>query len=162
MEILKFDSFYELIEQLEEDKIFAFDDNHNKYIAIKNNNEVLVGIAYCDFGISEDVYYDESNNLLYVGVGKNIICIDVLNGKSILNSSLNSVFYNFLSPNEDSKVIIVCELDVYCYTSSKMVWKIGFRDMVADAIITERNVLKVVFEDDSELCIDINEGKYIL
>ena len=33
--------------------------------------------------------------------------------------------------------------------------------MVAEAFMTERNVLKVICEDNSELCIDVSEGKYI-
>lgn len=161
MEIVKFDSIYELIEQLSEEKIMVIDDNHNRYIGIKSNDDVLIGIAYCNYGISEDVYFDENNSLLYLGVGKSIICVDVLNSKSILNRELNSVFYNFICQSEDSKVIVVCELDVYCYSCSKLVWKVGFREMVAEAFMTERNVLKVICEDNSELCIDVSEGKYI-
>ena len=161
MEIVKFDSIYELIEQLSEEKIMVIDDNNNRYIGIKSNDDVLIGIAYCNYGISEDVYFDENNSLLYLGVGKSIICVDVLNSKSILNRELNSVFYNFICQSEDSKVIVVCELDVYCYSCSKLVWKVGFREMVAEAFMTERNVLKVICEDNSELCIDVSEGKYI-
>lgn len=161
MEIVKFDSIYELIEQLSEEKIMVIDDNHNRYIGIKSNDDVLIGIAYCNYGISEDIYFDENNSLLYLGVGKSIICVDVLNSKSILNRELNSVFYNFICQSEDSKVIVVCELDVYCYSCSKLVWKVGFREMVAEAFMTERNVLKVICEDNSELCIDVSEGKYI-
>lgn len=162
MEILRFDNFYELIEKLGKEKIKVIDDNHNRYIAIKWNDDVLIGVAYCNFGVSEDVYIDENNNLLYLGVGENIICVDVLNGKSILNSRLSSVFFNFLSQNGDSKVIIVCELDVYCYSCSKLVWRVGFREIVTGAFITERNVLKIICENNSEMCIDINEGKCII
>lgn len=162
MEILRFDNFYELIEKLGKEKIKVIDDNHNRYIAIKWNDDVLIGVAYCNFGVSEDVYFDENNNLLYLGVGENIICVDVLNGKSILNSRLSSVFFNFLSQNGDSKVIIVCELDVYCYFCSKLVWRVGFREIVTGAFITERNVLKIICENNSEMCIDINEGKCII
>lgn len=162
MEILNFDSFYELIEKLGKEKITIIDDNHNRYIAIKWNDDVLIGVAYCDFGISEDVYFDENNNLLYLGVGENIICADVLNSKIILNDKLSSIFLNFLSQSRDLKVIIVCELDVYCYYCSKLVWRVGFREIVTGAFITERNVLKIVCEDNSEIFIDINEGKYII
>ena len=42
MEILRFDNFYELIEKLGKEKIKVIDDNHNRYIAIKWNDDVLI------------------------------------------------------------------------------------------------------------------------
>lgn len=42
MEILRFDNFYELIEKLGKEKIMVIDDNHNRYIAIKWNDDVLM------------------------------------------------------------------------------------------------------------------------
>ena len=140
----------------------VIDDNNNRYIGIRSNGEVFIGIAYCNYGISEDVYFDESNSLLYLWVGKSIICVDVLNDKIILNTELNSVFYNFICQSENSKVIVICELDVYCYSCSKLVWKVEFREMVVEAFMAERNALKVICEDNSELCIDVSDEKYIV
>ena len=88
--------------------------------------------------------------------------MDVLNDKIILNTELNSVFYNFICQSENSKVIVICELDVYCYSCSNLVWKVEFREMVVEAFMAERNALKVICEDNSELCIDVSDEKYIV
>lgn len=159
MNIVEVDSFYEWIEKMGKDKEMVIDDNHNTYIIVQQNGNIIFGIAYCNYGISEKLFYDEKNRIVYVGAGERIICVDMSISKIILNYKLSSIFYDFITNANDTKVIVVCELDICCYSKARLEWKMEFREIIKDVCVEKSNILRIVCEDNYQLYIDINDGK---
>ena len=86
---------------------------------------------------------------------------NTLTGELLYENNLLSLFLDLIQIN-DLIIILVCELDVYVFTSiGKYKWKIGFLDTIEEFKIIDNNILYVQCSDQEEFKFDISTGQYI-
>lgn len=141
-------------------QLFVSDETQNKYGYIEIDNEIRCGIAYYDYGIKPCLIM-EDEQVLWVAFGKKLVIIDIQNKKTILEKTLSSVFFEMISDTFEKYICIVCELDLYCVHLHKIVWKMGFRDIICNFEIINDSRIKVECNDGEEYSFTLNKGKFI-
>lgn len=150
-----YDSYYELTEKIGVNNISVIDENHNKYICIYSEVMNPIGIAYFDYGIPVKTVH--TKEYVYIGIGKKVFCFSNESKEAFTIFDLNSVFYDFILDN--NMIIFLCELDVYCYWGTNLLWKYEFNELVSSGKLIEDNLVQIICEDNSEYCIGIKDGK---
>lgn len=141
--------------------ILLSDEIQNKFCYFEVSNDITCGIAYYDYGVKPDFMMDEDNACLFIGFGKKIICIDIINKKIIFEHELPSIFYEIVSDSHKRYICAVCELDVYCFHSSKLAWKMGFRDIINKYQIEKDYDMKIECENGEEIVMALCNGSVI-
>ena len=92
--IEKIESFYELKNKIDKEQLVLCDNVQNAFVIIHLKKSFQIGIAYYDYGIPIDFQFSKNNELLYLGVGENFLCIDMKKNRILINNVLQSVFYS--------------------------------------------------------------------
>ncbi len=124
------------------------DDMQNTFLIVNFDNVQKIGIAYYDYGVAPDFQCSGDGELVYLGIGKNFLCIDIYENKVLVNDNLQSVFYELCYDSNKNHICAICELDLYCYCAEKQKWKMGFRDIIVDY-----NII-----DDTKISISCDNG----
>ena len=158
--IEKIESFYELENKIDKEQLVLCDNVQNAFVIIHLKKSFQIGIAYYDYGIPIDFQFSKNNELLYLGVGKNFLCIDMKKNRILINNVLQSVFYELLCDLNKNYICVICELDVYCYYLKKQQWRMGFRDIVVDySIINDK--LSILCDDGRQYMFYLESGKIV-
>lgn len=161
IKIYQIDSARELEAAIHVDDIITLGETQNAYCKINICGDYVIGVKYCNYGINIDYKLFCNESLLYIGIGMYLLCIDV-NQKTILFiKELQSVFYEIIADNSHNYLCIMCELNIYCYTKVKEVWKIGLSDILNDFNIVDENILSVMCENGEEIKLSISDGKIL-
>lgn len=128
--IKKIDSLNELKCQINEEKLILCNEIQNTFLVISFDKVQKIGIAYYNYGILPDFQYSDDRRLFYLGVGKNLICIDILQNKVLVNDVLQSVFFELLYDFKKKYICVICEMDVYCYYSGRQKWRVALGDII--------------------------------
>ena len=151
--VKKMENWGELENQVDKEHLILCDDKQNTFLIVNFKNNRKLGIAYYDYGVALDFQYSRDGILLYLGVGKKLLCIDTYKNKIIVDKNLQSLFYELCYDTNKNYICVICELDIYCYCAEKQKWKMGFRD-----IIVEYNII-----DDAKISILCDNGEgYVL
>lgn len=161
IKIDKIDSARELESIISRDNIITFDEAQNAYCKISISEEFAIGVEYCSHGINIDYMFVNDESLLFIGIGMHLLCIDTENKKILFIKELQSVFYEIIADTKHDYLCIVCELDIYCYTMGKEVWKMGFSDILVDFYIIDDGIISISCEDGEEFRISIGDGKIL-
>ena len=161
IKIYQMDSARELETVIHADDIISLGETQNSYCKINISGDYVIGVKYYNYGIDIDYKLFCDVSLLYVGIGMYLLCIDV-NQKAILFiKELQSVFYEIIADTSHNYLCIMCELNIYCYTKVKEVWKIGLSDILNDFNIVDENILSVMCENGEEIKLLISNGKIL-
>lgn len=159
--IKKIDSLSELESRVSKEQLIFCDDMQNAFIIINFNNVLELGIAYYDYGIALDYQCSEDNTILYLGVGKNFLCVDIYASKILVNDSLQSVFYELCYDSNKKYICVICELDLYCYCAEKRAWKMGFRNIIADYNIIDDTKILILCDNGEEYIFFLENGRIV-
>lgn len=157
----KIESLDELEGQIDKECIIVCDDIQNTFMTILYDDVHRIGIAYYDYGIKPAYLYSHDYTYLYLGFGKKIICID-LNVNAIIESNNTlSIFYEFIQDAKKNYICAICELDLYCYWENKILWKIGFKDVVDDYKIIDDSKISIECDDGMVYLFSLKNGELI-
>ena len=145
--------------QVNKDELILCDNVQNTFLIVGFDNVRNLGVAYYDYGIAPNFQWSRDGTLLYLGVGKNLLCIDKYEKKVLADDNLQSVFCDLCYDSNKNYMCVVCELDVYCYCGEKQKWKIGFRDVVIDYGIIDDIKLSILCDDGMEYVFSLEDGK---
>ena len=159
--IKKIESLCELESQIDKEQLILCDDMQNTFFVINLDDTQKVGIGYYDYGVPPGFQYSQNGELLYVGVGRNLLCINIYQSKVLFNEDLQSVFYELLYDWKKNYICVICELDVYCYCLQKQKWKMGFRSIINEYSIIDNNVF-ILCDDGIEYLFTLEEGKLVV
>lgn len=159
--IKKIDSLDELESQVDKEQLILCDDMQNSFFIINYDNVRKLGVAYYDYGVAPDFQYSGDNSQLYLGFGKNFLCIDTYEDKILVNDNLQSVFYELCYDSNKYYICVICELDVYCYCAGKQIWEMGFRDIIVDYNIIDNAKISILCEDGVEYIFFLKDGKIV-
>lgn len=154
----KKESLYELESQVNKESLILCDDIQNNFMIVEYDDAHRIGIAYYDYGITPAFFYSQDYTYLYLGVGKKLISIDLIENKIIENENLQSLFYEFICDSKKNYVCVICELDLYCYLGNKLSWKIGFKDIVCDYSIVDDSKISIKCDDGMEYLFSLKDG----
>ena len=155
----KIDSFRELENLVNIEQILFCDEIQNTFLLLEFYNKKKMGVAYYDYGVSPDFKFMDNNKRVYIGLGINLIYVDVCKNKVMFNHTLHSVFYELLFSHNKKYICVVCELDVYCYSGYEKKWSQGFRNIINDfKIINDANIL-IKCDDNTEYLFSIENGE---
>lgn len=157
--IKKIDSLGELESQVDKEQLILCDDMQNTFFIVNFNNIRKLGVAYYDYGIALDFQCSRDGGLLYLGFGKNFLCIDTYENKILVNDNLQSVFYELCYDSKKNYICVICELDVYCYCTEKQNWRMGFRDIIVDYNIIDNAKISILCDDGVEYVFFLEDGK---
>ena len=141
-------------------RLFIDDEAQNKYNYIKINDKIEFGIAYYGCGIKPSVCI-QNVHILWIGFGKKIVAIDLYNGNIILEKTLSSIFYELLPDTDPNYLCVICELDLYCFHHHKILWEIGFRDIICDFKLIDNDKIEIACDNGEEYLFELNTGKII-
>lgn len=158
IQIIKIDGLCELESQVNKEQLILCDDMQNKFFIISFNNVHILGVAYYDYGTALEIQFSRDDTLLYLGAGKNFLCIDTYENKVLINDKLQSVFYELCYDINMDYVCVVCELDVYCYYLRRQKWKRGFGDIIVGYNIIDNNKISIKCDDESEYMLLLEDG----
>lgn len=161
IKIDKIDSARELESIIPKDNIITLDELQNTYCKISINEDFIIGVKYCSYGINIDYMFVNDESLLFIGIGMHLLCIDLENKEVLFTKKLQSVFYEIIANSNRDYLCIVCELNIYCYTMEKEAWEIGFRDILTDFNIIEDDIISVFCENGEKFKIAIRNGKIL-
>lgn len=159
--IKKMENRQELECLINNEQLILCDNMQNTFIIINLDGKSSVGIGYYDYGIAPDFKCSEDSGLIYVGVGKNLLCINTYENNVLFNESLQSVFYELLYDLNNNYICVICELDLYCYHLKEQKWKIGFRSIINDYSITNDNIY-ILCDDGIEYLFSLEDGKLVV
>lgn len=157
----KIESLEALESQIDTQSIIVCDDIQNTFMTIEYDDAHKIGIAYYDYGITPAYMYSQDFAYLYLGFGKKIICIDLNESTVIESDNLPSIFYEFIGNSKKNYVCVICELDLYCFHEDKILWKIGFKDVVSDYEIVDDSKISIECDDGMEYLFSLKNGKLI-
>lgn len=155
--IVRVESIDELRENIEEKNIYFSDNIYNRFDEIYLNGEKICGLVYYDYGISVKYYIDVINSRGFIGFGKKIICIDS-KGKLYFEEELDSIFYELQPVSFGQFLIVICELDVYCFNCERLIWKIGFKDIVSDFNIIDNDTIEIISNEKDSFIFKVSNG----
>lgn len=157
--IKKLNSLSELKNQVNKKQLILCDDIQNTFFIINFDNTQKIGVAYYDYGIPPSFQYSIDGTLLYIGIGKNFLCISIYEKKILINDSLQSIFYELLYDSNKNHICVICELDIYCYYSRIQKWKIGFRDIIVNYNIIDDSKIAISCDNNIEYIFFLENGK---
>ncbi len=137
------------------------DDMQNTFLIVNFDNVQKIGIAYYDYGVAPDFQCSGDGELVYLGIGKNFLCIDIYENKVLVNDNLQSVFYELCYDSNKNHICAICELDLYCYCAEKQKWKMGFRDIIVDYNIIDDTKISISCDNGVEYIFFLENGKII-
>lgn len=138
--------------------LITSDDRQNKFYYVEANNKVICGITYYNYGIRPSFVMENNNRNLWIGFGKKVFCIDIFSLEIKLEEELVSIFYEVISDSVKKYICVICELDIYCFTSYKNIWKVGFKDIINEFEIDNDKKIKVRCNTD-EFLVMLANGK---
>lgn len=159
--IKKVESFRELESQIDKEQLISCDDIQNSFVIIHLSNTIKIGIAYYNYGIGVDSQYSGDGRFMYVGFGKNLLCIDIYENKVVSNDKLQSVFYELLYDRQKKYICVICELDIYCYYLEHQKWKIGFRDIIEGYSIIDDIKIAILCDNGNKYLFFLENGKIV-
>lgn len=159
--IKEIDTLNELKCQVNDEKLILCGEIQNTFLVISFDKVQKIGIAYYDYGILPDFYYYEDRRLFYLGVGMNLMCIDTLEEKVLVNDVLGSVFYELLYDFKTNYIYVICELDIYCYYLGKQKWRVSLGDIIEEYYIFDDTKIFVSCNDNSQYTILLKDGKIV-
>lgn len=157
--IKKIGSMGELESRVDKEQLILCDDMQNTFFIVNFDNVRKLGVAYYDYGVAPDFQCSGDGALLYLGFGKNFLCIDIYENKILVNDNLQSVFYELCYDSNKKYICIICELDIYCYCAEKQKWKVGFRDIIVDYNIIDDAKITILCDDGVEYIFFLKDGK---
>ena len=117
-----------------------------------------IGIISEGHGLKPSIFFDSVNNVLYIGLNREVNIIDCENIGVLKKLELDSLFYDLL-PLKSSCNIIIYELGIKCISKNgDIVWQYS-TDVVSEAIIIDE-VLKVT-TDEQIILISLNSGELV-
>lgn len=155
------DNLNELRNIVDEEHIVLCDEMQNDFLIINLDHNKKIGIGYYSYGISPDLKYSNDKDVLYIGVSRNIVCINVNNCQIMLNIQLDSVFYQLLFSEKENYIYAICELDIYCYLKQKQIWKVSFDDVINTFKLIGDDTLLVSCDDDKVYKILLSDGSKV-
>ena len=164
-DIVSFDSYNSLCEASVERDFDVFgiaDEYNNKYEAIVLPDGLFVcGLMYYDSGIKPQIILQGNSSLLFLGFDKIVVCLNYLTKQILVEKEFLSLFYDFIDVKLYKLIIIVSELDVCAINyNGKMVWSLGFKDVVEDFHLYNNNKLFVKCADGNESVLSITDGSF--
>lgn len=159
--IKKIDSLSELVSQVDKERLILCDDMQNTFFIVNFDNAQKLGVAYYDYGVTPDFQCSVDGALLYLGFGKNFLCIDTYENRILVNDNLQSVFYELCYDSNMNYICVICELDIYCYCAEKQKWKIGFRNIIVDYNIIDNTKISILCDDGVEYIFSLKDGKIV-
>ena len=139
--------------------IITCDEMQNKFLCVKKDGKPCLGVAYYNYGITYSYAIDKKKDMLYLAIGKNIICFNLNSNTIILNEELQSVVIGLVCDKEKRYVCVVCDLDIVCYSKGKKIWGMGFRDSINDYSLVEESKIEIICSDGKYIFSLVN-GKY--
>lgn len=155
------DSLRELESQVDKEQLILCDDMQNTFLIINFDDIRKMGVAYYDYGVAPDYQYFGADELLYLGLGKNFLCINVCEKRVLVNDNLQSIFYELLYDSNKNYICAICELDVYCYCIEKQKWKMGFRDIIVNYNIIDNDKISILCDNGMEYVFFLENGKMV-
>lgn len=145
--------------QVDKEQLILCDDMQNAFFIVNFDNARKLGVAYYNYGVAPDFQCSGDGELLYLGFGKNFLCIDIYENKILVNDNLQSVFYELCYDSNKNYICVICELDVYCYCAEKQKWKMGFGDIIVDYNIIDDAKISFLCDDGVEYIFFLKDGK---
>ncbi len=161
MDIEKKESLGELEKSIQSDKLYILDDVCNEYYYIAIEDDYIIGLACNSCGADLEYRFADNNDIVYIGIGVHLLCLDINRRDICFCKTLPSVFIEILSDSLGCYYVVICELDLYVYKNNNQLWKIGFRDIVIDYELIDDKYIKVLTEGEDETTFSIYNGNVI-
>ena len=151
----KKESLGELERVIKSNKLLKLDDVCNEYYYIAIEDNFIIGIACNSCGVDLEYRSADIDDIVYIGIGVHLLCLDVNSRNICFCKTLPSVFIL------GCYYVVICELDLYVYKNNNQLWKIGFRDIVIDYELIDDKYIKVLTEGGEETIFSIYDGNVI-